>query len=76
MKDKKGITITNIFQKILDESLHKPNKTRVHKVSEFYNRSLKSWSQENDKEEYSTHNEGKFVVAERLITIKKRKKKP
>ena len=26
MKDEKGITITNAFQKILDESGHKPNK--------------------------------------------------
>ena len=27
LKDKRGITITNAFQKILDESNHKPNKT-------------------------------------------------
>ena len=26
LKDKKGITITNAFQKILDESNRKPNK--------------------------------------------------
>ena len=29
LKDKKGITITNAFQKILDESRHKPNKIGV-----------------------------------------------
>ena len=40
--DKKGITSTNDFQKILDESNCKPNKIRVDKGSEFYNRSLKS----------------------------------
>ena len=43
LKVKKGITITNVFQKILDESNHKPNKIWVDKGSEFYNRSMKSW---------------------------------
>ena len=51
LKDKKGITITNAFQKILHESKHrevkskgrKPNKIWVDKGSEFYNRSVKSW---------------------------------
>ena len=37
------------------------------KGSEFYNRSMKSWLEKNDIELYSTHNEGKFVVAERFI---------
>ena len=41
LKDKKGITITNAFQKILDESNRKPNKILVDKVSEFYNKSMK-----------------------------------
>ena len=35
--------LTNAFQKILDESNRKPNKTWVDKGSEFYNRSMKSW---------------------------------
>ena len=43
LKDKKRITITNAFQKILDESNHKPNKIWVDKGSEFYNRSMKLW---------------------------------
>ena len=43
LKDKKGTTITNAFQKILDQSNRKPNKTWVDKGSEFYNRSIKSW---------------------------------
>ena len=38
LKDKKGITITNAFQKILDESNRKPNKIWVDKGSKFYNR--------------------------------------
>ena len=43
LKDKKGITITNAFQKILDESNFKPNKIWVDKSSEFCNRSMKSF---------------------------------
>ena len=39
---KKGITITNAFQNILDESNHKPNKIWVDEGSDFYNRSMKS----------------------------------
>ena len=42
LKDKKGITITNAFQKTLDESNRTPNKIWVDKGSEFYNRSMKS----------------------------------
>ena len=41
LKDKKGITITNAFQKILKESNRKPNKIWVVKRSEFYNSSFK-----------------------------------
>ena len=40
LKDKKVITITNAFQKILYESNRKPNKIWVDKGSEFYNRSM------------------------------------
>ena len=42
LNDKKCITITNAFQKILDESNRKPNKIWVDKGSGFYNRSMKS----------------------------------
>ena len=42
LKDKKGITVTNTFKKILDESNRKLNKTWVDKGGEFYNRSMKS----------------------------------
>ena len=38
LKDEKGITITNTFQKILDESNRKPKKLWVDKGCEFYNR--------------------------------------
>ena len=39
----------------------------IDKGSECYNRSMKSWLQDNDIETYSTHNEGKPVVDERFI---------
>ena len=42
LEDKKGITITNAFQKILNESNRIPNEIWVGKGSEFYNRSMKS----------------------------------
>ena len=41
--------------------------------SELYNRPIKSWLQDNDIEIYSTHNEGKSVVAERFIRTFKNK---
>ena len=68
LKDKKGITITNAFQKILKESnRRKPNKTWVDKGSESYNSSSKKQLKDNDTEMYSIHNEGKSVVAKRFI---------
>ena len=50
LKDKKGITINNAFQKYLDELKHKPYKIWIDKGSEFYNRSMKSWLEEKDLE--------------------------
>ena len=41
LKDKKGVTITNAFQKNLKESHRKPNKIRVDKGNEFYKYSFK-----------------------------------
>ena len=73
LKDEKDITITNAFQQRLDESNHKPNKIWVDKGSEFYNRSMKPWLQNNDIEMYSTHKLGEYVVAERFIRTLKNK---
>ena len=71
LNDKKGVSIVNAFQSILKKSNRNPNKIWVDKGSEFSNRSIKSWLEKNDTEMYSTHNEGKSVVAERFIrTIK------
>ena len=47
MKYKKGVTISNAFQKILDESNHKPNKIWVDKGYKFYKKSKKSWRRIN-----------------------------
>ena len=78
-KIKKGITITSVFQKWLDESSCKPNKMWVDKGKEFYNRSIISWLEKHAIEMYSTHemysihNEGKSVLSERFIIILKNK---
>ena len=67
LKDKKGITITNAFQKILKESNRKPNKIWVNEGSEFYNRSFEKWLKDIDIKTCSIHNEGKPAVAEKFI---------
>ena len=66
LKDKKGISITNAFQNILDESNRKPIKIWIDKSNEFYNRSMKSVLQNSNIEMYSTNNEKKIVIAERF----------
>ena len=70
---KKKITITNAFQKILQESNRKPNKIWVEKGREFYNSSFNKWLKDNDIAMYSIHNEGKSVVAKRFIRTLKTK---
>ena len=83
LKDKKGISIVKAFQIILKQSNRrvedtsaqhvKPNKMWVDKGSEFYNAYFKKWLRDNDIIMYSTHNEGKSVVAERFIRTLKSK---
>ena len=48
-------------------------KIWVDQGSEFYNNVFKKWLKHNDIEMYSTNNEGKSVIAERLIKILKNK---
>ena len=67
LRGKNGVTITNTFQKILDESGCKPNKIWVDKGSEFDNRFMKSWFEDKGIEVYSANNEWKPIVAERFI---------
>ena len=74
LKDKKGTTIVSAFQIILESSKRKPNKIWVDQViTEFYNTRFKKWLKDNRIEMYSTHNEGKSVVAERFIRTLKHK---
>ena len=67
------MSIVNAFQSILKKSNRKQNKIWIDKGSEFYNRLMKSWLQDNDIAVYSTYNEGKSVVAERFIRTLKNK---
>ena len=57
----------------MKESNRTTNKIWVDKGREFYNRSMKSWLEKSDIEMYSTHNEGKSVVATRFIRTLKKK---
>ena len=73
MKDKKGISIVNAFNKIIKQSNRKADKIWVDQGREFYNRDFKKWLSSNDIIMYSTFNEGKSVIAERFIRILKNK---
>ena len=66
LKDKKGSSIVNAFQKIVSER-RKPNKIWFDQGSEFYNNLFKRFLKINNIEMYSTYNEVKSVVAERFI---------
>ena len=63
LKYKDIITITNAFQIFLEEFNRKPSKIWVDNSSEIYNRSMKSWLEQNDIEWYSTHRGEKSVFA-------------
>ena len=73
LKDKKGISIVNAFNKIIKQSERKPNKIWVDQGGEFYNNVFEKWLSDNDINMYSTYNEGKSVVAERFIRTLKNK---
>ena len=80
LKDKRGITIVNAFQKTIlkggkaeSEGRYKPNKIWVDQVGEFYNNLFKRFFKINNIEIYSTYNEGKSAVAKRFIRTLKNK---
>ena len=52
LKDKKGTTIINAFQSILDSLKRKPNKIWVDQGNEFYNKSFKKWLKDNNIKMY------------------------
>ena len=64
--------IFSVKMRGLDESDCKPNKIWVDKSSGFYNRSMKSKLEKNDRNVFK-HNEGKSVIAERFIRMLKNK---
>ena len=73
LKDKKGISIVNAFNKIIKQSNIKPNKIWVDQGGKFYNNVFEKWQSDNDINMYSKYNEGKSVVAERFIRTLKNK---
>ena len=72
LKDKRGISIIDLFQKIISKR-RKPNKIWVDQGSEFYNNLFKRFLKINNIEMYSTCNEGKSAVVERFIRMLKNK---
>ena len=72
LKDKKGTSIVNGFQKIISKG-KKPNKIWVDQGSKFYNNLFKRFLKINNIEMNSTYNKGKSVVAERFIRTLKKK---
>ena len=73
LKDKKGTTIVNAFQSILNNLKRNTNKVWVDQGSEFYNTHFKKRLKDNNIEIYSTYNEEKSVVAERFLKTLKNK---
>ena len=67
LKDKRGITIANAFQEILNDCKRKPNKIWVDQGCQFCNNPFKKWLEDNDIKRYSTNTEGKSAVAEIFI---------
>ena len=72
LKDKKGITIVNAFQKIISKG-RKPSKIWVDQGGEFYNNLFKRFLKMNNVEMYSVNNEAKSVIAKRFIKMLKNK---
>ena len=67
LKDKEGVSIVDVFQKVLDKSARKPKKYGLIRGA----KKIKKLLKDNDIE--MVHNEGKPVVAERSIRILKTK---
>ena len=68
LKDKKGVSIVNAFQNILDSQKRKLNKIWVDQGSEFYNSQFKK-SLKDNIEMYSVFHEVKCAVDERLLEL-------
>ena len=66
LKDKRGISIVNAFQKIISEG-RKPNKIWVDQGSEFYNNLFKRFLKINHIEMYSTYNKENLLLLKDLL---------
>ena len=68
LKDERGISIINAFQKIVSKECE-PNNVWVDESGEFYNdlNNLKMFLKINNIEMYSTYNEGRYVISKRFI---------
>ena len=72
LKDKRGVSIVNTFQKIISKGLE-PNKIWIDQGEEFYNKFFKRFLKMNNIEMYSTYNERKSALPERFIRTLKNK---
>ena len=73
LKDKKCKIVPKASIEIVSESNHKPNKLWVDQRKDFHNKLMQEWLKNNDTLMYSTHKEGKSVMAERFIKTLKTK---
>ena len=80
LKDKRGITTVNAYQKIqfkqktkTDSSNRKPNKIWVDQSGELYTKLFKRFLKKNNIEIYSVRIQGKSAVAERFVRTFKSK---
>ena len=73
LKDKAGTTVLDAFIEIINKFNSKPNKLWVDQGKEFYNKPKQECLNNNDILMYSTHNQGKSVIAETFIKTLKAK---
>ena len=68
LKDKKGTSIVNAFQKIISKE-RKPNKIWVDQGSELYNQSFKDFLKINKIEMYSTFLKKNLLLLKDLLEL-------
>ena len=64
---KKVKNVLNSFFEIVKKSKHKPKELWVDQGKQFFNSPMQKWLHDNGILLYSTHNEGKSVVAEIFV---------
>ena len=73
LKDKTGRTVLNALIEIVNESNRKPNKLWVDLWREFLNELMQKWLNNNEILMFSTHNDGKSVIAKNFMKTLKAK---